>query len=270
MDRRQQQAELLYQLGQLLAPLQEVIDYPNQHTPQTRAKATAKFSTDYRALIEQLRVFARDDAGNMYQVEFTRARQAINQLQQGIGTARDDNVLLASIVALAKQTVQSAILAMPVDPHGAVLEASSPFQAYCKLKSYFETTARTLIWADPYMGDGLFHRYLNGLGATVSVTLITTERPTKQDYRDFLDISKLYAQERGTANYRLMVESTNHDRWLRCDDQLYHLGGSAKDAGQRSPFTITKIEATPANFKSLDDLLAASRELFGPANPIHP
>ena len=119
------------------------------------------------------------------------------------------------------------------------------------------------------MGAGLFHRYLNGLPDSVSVVLVTKDRGNHAEYQSFLDISRLYANERGSSKYRLVAESTNHDRWLRCDDQLYHLGGSAKDAGRRSAFTITKLEPTPENFQKLDTLAGSGTELFGPNSPTH-
>ncbi len=163
-----------------------------------------------------------------------------------------------------------AILDIPTEVSSEVLEARSPFQAYCKLKAFCETTNLKLVWVDPYIGAGLFHRYFSELPESVEVTLVTKKRSGSAEYQEMLDISRLYAQERGPSKYQLRVETSNHDRWLRCDDQIYHLGGSAKDAGKRSNFTITKLASTPENFQTLDNLITSAAELFGPTNTTHP
>ena len=51
----------------------------------------------------------------------------------------------------------------------------------------------------------------------------------KRPYDEFIDVSRSFSQERGPDKYRLLVEEAFHDRWLRCDEQLFHLGGSIKD-----------------------------------------
>jgi hypothetical protein len=44
--RKEQQAALLIQFGELVAPLQNLVDQPEQQTAQTRARASAKFTHD--------------------------------------------------------------------------------------------------------------------------------------------------------------------------------------------------------------------------------
>jgi hypothetical protein len=85
-----------------------------------------------------------------------------------------------------------------------------------------------------------------------------------------MDISKLFALERGPTGYRLIVSDDFHDRWLRCDDKLFSLGGSIKDLGNDSTFTISKLDFTPENVKYFDDAINGGSEVFGPNNPIHP
>lgn len=192
------------------------------------------------------------------------------KFRNAIGQFRDDADRLAKDLKRFRDTTIEAILTIPTDVDSQILEAHSPFQAYCRIKAFCETTGQRLVWADPYMGPGLFHRYLNGLPEQVEVALVTKDRSSTTEYADFLDVSRLFAQERGSNKYRLVTEQGFHDRCLRCDDQLYHLGGSAKDAGRRSDFTITKMEPTAENFKQLDDLFNGGTELFGPTNPNHP
>lgn len=269
MDRKQQQAELLVALGELLRPLQDVADFPGNHNTQARAKACAKFIFDADVFIGLLHKFSHSQPGHRYDMETNKVIHARNRLRNELAEHRDNDAKLRASLADCRNVMLTAILDIPSESDSEVLEARSPFQAYCKMKAFFETTATRIIWADQYMGAGLFHRYLNVLPDSVEVVLVTKDRGNHPEYQSFLDVSRLYATERGATKYRLVVESTSHDRWLRSDDQLYHLGGSAKDAGKRSPFTISKMAPTPANFQQLDGLIAGGIELFGPSTPNH-
>ena len=54
MNRKEQQAELLYALGLLLQPLQDVVDHPEDNNAQARARASAKFVHDADEFIRRL------------------------------------------------------------------------------------------------------------------------------------------------------------------------------------------------------------------------
>lgn len=270
MKRKKEQAELIYKLGLLLRPIQDLIEFPAVQTPQTRSRACAKFASDLTTYFQSVLAFTKSEPGHLYDYEWNAIHNCLTRFGNELNGIRDQTDQLRDVLQVARTEAMSLILSIPTEVDTEVLEARSPFQGYCKLKMFCETTNQKLIWADPYMACGLFHRYLNGLPETVSVVLITKERSTSDEYQSFLDISKLYANERGPSKYRLVVEPTNHDRWMQSDDQIYHLGGSAKDAGKRSDFTITKLEPTLENFQKLETLAASGTELFGPRTPTHP
>ncbi|EAQ81747.1 hypothetical protein [Blastopirellula marina] len=269
MNRKEQQAELIYKLGLLLRPIQDIVDYPDQQTPQTIARAMAKYAADRDSLLTDVRNFMQSEPGHFYLFEWQTFDDSLGSL--GLEINRNRNAIdgIRSILDKNRRQALNAIHLIPTEIESEVFEANSPFQAYCKLKTYCETTLSNFTWADPYMGASLFHRYLNDLPDAATVTLVTKDRANQPEYQSYLNISRLYASERGPTKYRLIVESSNHDRWLRCDDQLYHLGGSAKDAGHRSPFTISSLSPTPENFQKLDELINSGTELFGPNTPIH-
>jgi hypothetical protein len=89
---------------------------------------------------------------------------------------------------------------------------------------------------------------------------------TKQ-LSEFLDVSRLFALERGQACYRLIASSHFHVRWLRCDEKLFTLGGSIKDLAK--PFTISRIDLTANNLMHFEEAIAGGTELFGPNQPQH-
>ena len=88
----------------------------------------------------------------------------------------------------------------------------------------------------------------------------------------FLDISRLFAQERDSLHYRLILHPAGalHDRWMRFDQKrLVSLGGSSKDAGDRQYFTVTSIEPTTDNLLVFQKHLDAGTEYYGPSTPTH-
>ena len=117
----------------------------------------------------------------------------------------------------------------------------------------------------------IFYRYLRNLPDTIEVTLITqpSTKYRANEWTQFIDVSRLYAKERPTT-YCLMTEGSFHDRWLCCDDQIYILGGSLKDASVKSDFTISKLDLSTVQTNPIDQLLNTAQELFGVTNPQHP
>jgi hypothetical protein len=92
----------------------------------------------------------------------------------------------------------------------------------------------------------------------------------KQRWTEFLDVSRLYAHERGPDLYRLVVQPNLHDRWVTFDSKrIYGLGGSAKDAAIKDCFTLTTVEATDENLARTEQDTNSGTELFGPNTPTH-
>ncbi|WP_417390823.1 hypothetical protein [Gimesia sp.] len=269
MSRKEQQAELLIKFGELISPLEDLIKYPHNQTAQTRSKASAKFAYDRDQFVSLLNEFTRGESGHNYSVELKEITAALNGFTNQLMSFRDDATELAERLQLIRDVTTRNILAIPCDIDSAVLEAGSPFSAFVKLRSICETANDRLLFVDPYMGQGAVRRYFHGIPKHVSVGVITKRRGG-QEFADFIDISKLFADERGPEAYRLMYHANLHDRYLQCDNTVYHLGGSFKDAGRKSDFTVTQIQLAPDGEAAIHTLLTESTETFGPATPIHP
>lgn len=239
-SRKEQQAELLIQFGELIASMNELVNYPDQQTSQTRTKASAKFTHDRDSFQHLLNEFTRGEPGHDYRVENTQVSKRLNSFTNQMVSFRDDTEKLRDELTKLRETVIVSILSIPCELDSEVLEAGSPFIAFIKIRSICETANRELIFVDPYMGQGAVRRYFHGIPEQVAVTVITKQRGS-DEFRDFLDVSKLYADERGQSKYHLMYHPDLHDRYLKCDDTVYHLGGSLKDAGRKSGYTVSKI-----------------------------
>jgi hypothetical protein len=274
MDRLQEKYGLFSKLGALFGPLQRLIEHPEQYNEQEQAQIIARYCNDFPKLNNEFFYFCQNQPGYKYGIQSTRFRTALISVE--IGLLYDEE--LKDLVSVAISKAQSAIDAIPVPSTSIILEAGSPFTAYCRLRELCEIDATaSLVWLDPYFDESIFHRYLLNIRPQAVVTLVTCEPNTHASNRDkrrwteFLDISRLYAQERGNTAYRLILQPSLHDRWIVFDEKrIYSLGGSAKDAGSRDYFTITSVESNSANIQIVQNQVTSGTEVFGSTNSTHP
>ena len=173
--------------------------------------------------------------------------------------------------------VQEAIRAVPCDQQDTILPANSPFKTYLKLRSICSIAASRLDLFDPYLGPEAFHRYFAWCDENVTITVVTSEKlmipapasKNAQNRRDrIIAVSELIAAERPTK-YRFLVTAKQHDRHLRVDQNIFHLGGSIKDASKAAPYTLSALDATQSNHSFLDEVIAQAVEWFGPSVQSH-
>jgi len=273
MDRLQEKYSLFTKLGALIGPLQRIIDYPEQYDEQESAQAIARFCDEYPRLVSEFRTFSVGEPGYNYLIQYNRFHNALDTIKAELVYEKP----LADVLPRSISKAQAAIDAVPVPPASVILEAGSPFTAYCRLRELCEIdTTHSLVWLDPYMDSSIFHRFLSAARDTVCVSLVTCEpkhsagKRDKQRWEEFLDISRLYAQERTLHTYRLLLQPSLHDRWVVLDNKrIYSLGGSAKDAGNRDYFTISNVDANPENHAAIHKLTTSGTEMFGPNTPAH-
>ena len=266
-DRKEEQADLLIQFGDLIAPLEGLVALPEKQTPQTRSRACAKFIHDLQLFQQNVQQFVTGELGHHYSVERQGIIGSLNIFSSQLDQFRDDPEVIKSRLADLRETVKRNILSIPCDVEEGVIGSGSPFTAYLKIRSICETAEKELVFVDPWMGAGTPRRYFRDIPESVVVSVITKKR-SRQDFSDFLDLSWLYSKERGHLKYRLFYHSDLHDRYLKADDTVYHLGGSIKDAGVGSDFTITNGDAQTA--EAISKLMKEATEVFGPKNPKHP
>ena len=268
-SRKEQQAELLIEFGDLIAPMEELVNYPDQQNAQTRAKASAKFTHDRHNFQLLLNAFTEGEPGHNYTIENLQITKHLNGFTNAMVSFRDDTEKLRDQLLKLRKPVIRNILAIPCELDSEVLEAGSPFTAFVKIRSICETASQQLVFVDPYMGQGTVRRYFHGIPEQVTVSVITKQL-SGDEFRDFLDVSKLFADERGPSRYCLMYHPDLHDRYLKCDETVYHLGGSLKDAGRKSGYTVSKIRVASHGQTEVLKLLGESTEQFGPNKPQHP
>ena len=261
-------------LGALFGPLQRLVEHPEQYDEQERAQTIARFCDEYPKLTQEFLSFSQGQSGHNYEVQYLNFRLALNLVKLSLMEDED----LKDMVPTVFSKAQAAIDAVPVPPTSVIIEAGSPFTAYCRLRELCEVDATTsLVWLDPYFDASIFHRYLSSVRSQTVVTLVTCEPNSQASNRDerrwneFLDISRLYAQERGGTTYKLILQPSLHDRWVVFDEKrIYNLGGSAKDAGSHDYFTITSIESNLSNLQIVQQQVTSGTEMFGLVSQTHP
>jgi hypothetical protein len=273
MDRLNKKNDIYVKLGVLFGPLLHMTTNPALYDEQEKAETLARYFADYPALNETFRAFCVGQPGHNYAIEFEKFFNALNGLKYKIMQGMELSAAINEVLSIARACVD----AVPVPKTSVILEAGSPFKAYCKLRELCEAdAAHSIQWLDPFMGASIFHRFIGNLRPGVSVTLVTAEPGTHAGNRDksrwiaFLDISRLFAQEKGGQLYRLIVQPNLHDRWVVFDNKrIYSLGGSAKDAGDKDYFTITAIEPSQENMQKIADHINTGTEFYGPNVSTH-
>lgn len=275
MDRLQQKNELFMKLGALFGPLQRLVAHPEEYNEQESAEVIARYCAEWDHLNDEFRKFCNGQIGHKYAVQYSQFARALSWFQSGL----IDGLELPKLFEEYLPIMQAAIAEVPIPKTSEILEAGSPFTAFCKIKDLVEgDAAHEIIWIDAYMDLNIFRRFLRGVASGVAITLVTEEPRANASRRDrdrwttFLDISRLFAQERGTNSYRLIVHSSGilHDRWLLLDGKrLFHLGGSAKDAADKSYFTLGRLDASPANVSQIQLHVSSGIEYYGSNTPAH-
>jgi len=273
MNRLEEKNKLFLKLGALFGPLERLIDHPSQYNEQEKSETLARYFSDYSKLQEEFRAFSLGQPDHNYAIEFNNFFNALYGVLGRLIGKQD----LETVVREQLSIAISCIDAVPIPATSVILEAGSPFTAYCRLRELCEVDAtKCVIWLDPYMGESIFHRYLESVRKDVQITLVTCEpgpnsgKRNKKRWSDFLDISRLVAQERGESLYKLYVQNSLHDRWVIYDEKrIYSLGGSAKDASVKDYFTITTVEQSPENLAKIQNNIDTGIEYFGPNTTVH-
>jgi len=273
MNRLEQKSDLLIKLGGLFGPLLKLVEAPEQYNEQEKAETLARYFAEHIKFWYMFNSFCQGQPGHDYALESAKCSRAIYMIKNYMLSG----ATLESVLDESFQAARSAIDAVPVPATSVILEAGSPFTAYCRLRELCEVDATSsLVWLDPYMSADIFHRYITAVRETVPITLVTSEPDShtggrnKTRWNEFLDISRLFAVERGAGLYTLIVQPNLHDRWVVFDKKrIYALGGSAKDAAQKDYFTIATIEQTPANLQSIQSQISSGAEFFGVNSPTH-
>lgn len=273
MNRKQQQADFIYQVGLVLKPIIDLAQEPENFDRAARSHIRAQFNIDYQRLHNSLHDFCHVEREAHYLAEWHDIQHAFGRINEVVRkhSVEAPTTIAAEVPALRLELL-TAILAVPVPFDSTVFDAKTPFSAYCRMRELCGTSQNQVFYCDRYLSHTLFHRFFEAIPDTTHLTILTWPREKHRnpaEFDAFIDVSRLYAKER-PMSYKLLTRPDVHDRWLQCDSQIFLLGGSVKDMADATVFTITGLPATPENLDKVASLFNSATELFGPAHQTHP
>ena len=276
MSRQREKEQLFFELGLLFGPLLKMKEHPERYESDERARILARYFAEWDVFVNRVEKFTRGEPGCNYMTHYHRVHNLCYGIINHATNHPENTEGLLSLALQNSSNIREVISSIPVPLESAIHEAVTPFSTCCFVRDLCLSAAKEIAWADRYMDCCLFHRFLRDIAAKVVITLVTwpenrlTGSRDRARFTEFLDISRLFAAERGPDGYRLIANEDFHDRWLRCDEGMFVLGGSIKDLGREPTFTISRLDATVENKTTLDGVIAGGTVLFGPGVPKHP
>lgn len=265
----------MFSLGQFFGPILRVADNPSGFGTDEKTRIFARFFHDHNSFNQLLVKFCNTgEPGHQYAIQFAQAQHQISLIQ---AYAAFNNLNEPDLLKLAKDVssrVTEILMSIPVPVDSAIYEAQTPFSTYCFVRDLCSTVKAKVVWLDRYFDQTVFHRFFTDTPKVVQVTLVTLPssaakgKADSQRVAEFMDVSRMFAAERGPTGYRLVANDNFHDRWLQCDQKLFTLGGSIKDLTK--PFTISRLDSKPDNLKHFDEAVRNGTEVFGPIQSKHP
>lgn len=184
-----------------------MIRSPGQYDIEERTKIIARFFHDGRTVKEQASRFFSGEEGHDYNNHRHHFWGLMCKLDNRYVP---EDELLGLIPEIAGETL-AVVSSVPVTLDAAIHDARTPFSTYALVKDLCSTAQKEVVWTDRYFDQSLFHRYFRDTSASVWITLVTwpaaktTGRHDQARVGDFMDVSRLFAQERGPQRYRLVT-----------------------------------------------------------------
>jgi hypothetical protein len=167
---------------------------------------------------------------------------------------------------LGVEQLQKAIRAVPCEFDPIMVAKGSPFKAYRELRKIFANSQKRVEIFDPFLRPEVFYRYLDQVPTGVEIVVVTESKQLKGTMgQKIVSVSEPFAAER-PSHYRLLETPSIHDRHIRSDDKVFHVGGSLAHAGMNDPYTITPVDSSGSLKIELDQLIATGIEWFGRPN----
>jgi hypothetical protein len=264
LDKAQQRFDLTVKLGMILGDVERMVKVP---------KAPPAF--DYYHLAEILRAdlnvwspavdeFARTESGGVLGFAYQLKKPLEELRREVLHLAKTDRACdagrqttLAAMLDRCRKELGKQMALVPLHWTPTMYAAQSQLTIYCRMRESLSSATQRVQYFDRYLHRDFFHLYLRDLPRHLEIKLCTTAGRPREDYGvcSVRLISKRAAAEFTNYELRRSTPAELHDRNLRVDAQIFHLGPSVEDAG-RSPMNWTLGDSTPAGHKLLDDILS--------------
>jgi hypothetical protein len=274
--RAEQREELLISLAMLVDPIRRLVFSDGNPRPQL-PYVRSQFGQDLNAFRGEAIAFCRPGK-HRFEAELDGILRAVSEFVGFLDFGLESIVAVRTRFPALMAGAQNAIRAVPCDDPGVILPAESPYSTYLQLRSICGGALTRLDLFDPWLDVETFHRYLRTIPDGVRLTVVTGSdlmnlgpgsKPDKVLRRDrIVAVSELLARQ-FPDRYQFRVSTEQHDRHIRVDDTILHVGGSAKDAAKTDYYTISKLDPIQSNDAFLDGVIARATEWYGPTVKTH-
>jgi hypothetical protein len=172
----------------------------------------------------------------------------------------------------AVSEIRAALRSIPADDPDVMVPPKSAFVAFRRLHAICATAAERVHLFDPYLDAQTFLLYFSDVPDRVELKAVSDQTimlpsPTdkKRTYqRDrIVAASEILASER-PLNYHFLMVASIHDRHVRADDKIFHLGGSVTHASLKDYYSITETDSNPVLHATLDGIIASATPWYQP------
>lgn len=272
LDKGEQRSRILWELGVLLAPFEEIQAAATSPELSQYRKAIAKVQAG-RGLFTTQRIEPFTTQGEISHeslrtqlVHLIYPDISLNTIVQQVTTPTITPIDLHQLHTEFKATYQeikrkiAAVITMvEVDWDSPIYAANTPFTVYNRVRDVIAGVKDRLEYHDRYLRDDFFYLYLRHVDSEVKIRLVTTEgRNTPRDafgIKGIIHVSNLFRQE--FSHYQLVevTASDIHDRFLRVDDNIFNLGPGVTAAG-KSPTIFANVNNSAQEHQILDDVIS--------------
>ncbi|MDH3378859.1 MAG: hypothetical protein OEQ39_18185 [Gammaproteobacteria bacterium] len=266
-DKAAERSILILELGRMLAPVAALAEkWPAPSSTEYRV-TTARFHQDYdrwRTAAAQFVIVDGVYFGYELDEILRCPRDLLGEIARLAKASSVDNdakqAELRTHLEQCKKDTIDAVDQVPITWQPHLLAADTPFSTYLKIRDAMGTAVRCIHYFDRYLDSDFFTLYLRDKDRSLEIRLVTTHGNANYGVVNVAAVSNLVAQE--FNNYKLIQSqpSDMHDRNLRIDDNIFHLGASVSDAGQQ-PTNFTPADSGPSAHAILDDLIANGTEI---------
>lgn len=260
-DKVAERDTLILQLGLLLKSITVLADKSSPPNSTEYRVAVATFRQDFarwRAEAGQFAVVGGVEFGHELQDIVLGPKRLVGEIANlAKASSMDDNAKQAELRNFIKQCQKDtldAINQVPIALEPELFAAGTPFSTYLKIRDAMGTATRRIHYFDRYLDANFFPLYLRDKDRSLEIRLVTTHGKADCGVVNVTAVSQLVGQE--FTDYQLVESQPSklHDRNLRIDDNIIHLGPSVSDAGQQ-PTNFTLADNSPSAHAILDDLI---------------
>ncbi len=263
MSRKAEDRSLvLLHLGTLIAHACELAERSTTPSEQEYRVLTARFEPDLCKWENEVSTFVTVGGvrfANEYDQIAATGRRFYKFLRANLleaGTVESRQFRLREAISTFTTEVLRCIDHIPIEWEPRLAAAKTPFTTSMMIGDAISGARERLDYFDRYLDPDFFPLYLRRLDRSVAVRLVTTRGDTKYGVSAVRAIAQLAAQEFRSLQVVECKPADMHDRNLRVDHTVFHLGPSANAAG-RYPTNFNPADSSANGHQILDDLIAS-------------